>query len=309
MKKIIYVLIIFIFVFCCIELFCRIFKIGQIYTDERNSLYEYNEVLGWFPIVNKKTISSISTNEIKYFNNSLGFRDIEHNYNEKDKKRIMFLGDSFCFGYRVKQDKIFVELLREKLKYCEIFNCGVSGYSTDQEFLLLQEYFDIIKPDIVFLLVCMENDIQESQYNMVYEYYKPYFTQDNNVFTLKGIPVPKTWLYYKNNFFIKRSNFICFLLKTYILIKNPVIFTNNTRTIFNIMSAMKNFLKNNDCDLIIGLTKNNKAVERGFSDNNIKYIVLENSNIIENDMHWNEKGHKFVSDKIYEFFKQKNIIE
>ena len=203
MKKIIYVLIIFIFVFFCIEIFCRIFDIGKTCSDERNTIYQYDSHLGWFPIPNTNAKLTDSISQIEYNHNSLGFRDIEHNYNEKNKKRIMFIGDSFCYGYGVNQNETFVELLRDKISDFELFNCGISGYGTDQEYLLLRKYFDIIKPDIVFLLYC-ENDIIDNILNNNYlGYYKPYFIEQDGSIIPKGIPVPKSWLYYKNNFFVK----------------------------------------------------------------------------------------------------------
>ena len=305
MKKIIYVLIIIIFVFFCIEIFCRIVNIGKSIIDERNFLYQYNSILGWFPKSNKEITMVDFIGKSKYTNNSLGFRDIEHDYKEQNKDRIMFIGDSFCFGYGVNQNKVFVELLRYKLKEYELFNCGISGYSTDQEFLLLQMYFDLIKPKNVFLILCVENDFQETQQNIAYEYYKPYFFREGKELILKGVPIPKTWLYYRNNFFIKHSRFINILLRICIIIKHPLIFTNDATTTFNIILAMQSFLTDKDCNFIIGLTKKDTQIEEFCLKNNIKHIILENDNTrSETDFHWNEKGHEVVADKIYDFFKE-----
>lgn len=306
MKETIYVIIIFLFVFCCIETFCRIFKIEQTYTDERNIIYKYDEELGWSGKPNLNT----SYIGIRVINNNLGFRDIEHNYIEKNKKRIMFIGDSFCWGYGVNQDKNFIELLRYKLKEYELFNCGISGYATDQEYILLKKYFDIIKPNIVLLVYCCANDNIENNTNFVFkQYYKPYYIIKNENLELHGIPVPKTWLYYKNNFFIKHSNFITFILKNFIIFKNPPIYTNDYGIIEDILLLFKQFLTDKNCTFYIGLTNSDDNFEKFLKSKDIKYIVLENKNTIENDIHWNEKGHEYVADKIYNFFKQENIIK
>jgi lysophospholipase L1-like esterase len=307
MKKIIYSIIIFFFVFCCIELFCRVFRIGTDFIDERNLVYKYDNKLGW---IGKPNINTYYKG-VSVVNNSLGFRDIEHNYKEKNKKRIMFIGDSFCFGYGVNQDKVFVELLRDKLKEYELFNCGISGYGTDQEYLLLMQYFDVVKPDIVFLLYS-DNDIIDNVLNNNYlGYYKPYFVPNNNDdygLILKGVPVPKSWLYYRNNFFIKYISFNKFILKNYICLKNPCLSTHDYKILKIILFNMQNFLKSKNCELILCIASDSDSNFRTIlKNNNAFFIDLENSNIIENDMHWNEKGHEYVADKIYNFLKKIKI--
>ena len=309
MKTIIYSIIIFFFVFCCIEVFCRIFNIGKKnIVDERNSIYKYDDKFGW---IGKPNLDIYYQN-IRVINNSLGFRDIEHNYNEKKKKRVLFLGDSFCWGYGVNQDKLFVELLRDKLKEYEFFNCGISGYGTDQEYILLKEYYDIIKPDIVFLFY-YDNDVIDNVLNNNYlGYYKPYFVDkdDDSVdLILKGIPVPKSWLYYGNNFFIRYSFFNNFMLQQIICMKNPCFSTHNYKILYKILFNIKAFLDSKNSEFIICIAgDNNNFLTSMLKDNNIFFIDLENSNTLD-DGHWNEKGHEYVADKIYNFLnKKKNII-
>lgn len=309
MKKTVYIIIIFVFVLFYIEIFCRVCDVnfGYTHTDERNTIYQYNDEIGW---VGKPDIDTYYKN-IHVVNNDFGFRDINHNYKEKNKKRIMFIGDSFCWGYGVNQDKIFVELLRNKLTEYELFNCGVSGYGTDQEYILLKKYYDIIKPDIVFLIFCCMNDNGENNTNFVFGgYYKPYYIIKNGELELQGVPVPKTWLYYKNNFFVKKSAFIRFLLKQFISYKNKkysdYVFDNNKTKA--IISNMKKYLDENNTEFIIGFTNEPNLLERYCKKNDIKSVLLENSDIIEKDIHWNEQGHQFVADKIYDFLKEKNKI-
>lgn len=307
MKKIIYVIIIFIFVFCCIEVTCRICGLGnKDYINSNEQIYKYDDKLGWFLNSNLNTdfkkMGIIKTN-------SIGFRDIEHNYKLKTKKRIMFIGDSFTFGDKTTQKNIFVELLRYKLKEYELFNCGVSGYGTAQEYLLLLKYFDVISPDIVFLTICF-NDVYDNIGNYVVQgYYKPLFIRKGKYIFLHNNTIPKSYNCYKNNFFIKYSNFITFILKNFITFKNPPICTNDYGIIEDILLLFKQFLIDKDCTFYIGLTHHDAALEMFFRNNDIKYIVLENSNIIENDVHWNEKGHEYVANKIYNFFEEENIIK
>ena len=310
MKKVIYVLIIFIFVFSCIEIFCRIFNIGKTYSDERNTLYQYDNYLGWMPIPNITATISNSTQQREYKHNSLGFRDIEHDYNNKTKKRIMFIGDSFCYGYGVSQNEVFTELLRNKLLDFELFNCGVSGYGSDQEYLLLEKYYTIIKPDIIFLLFC-DNDMLDNTLNNNYNgYYKPYIIKQQDNLILKGTPVPKSWLYYRYNFFVKYSRFNNFMLETFIRIKNPSLSLKNYEITGDIYNEIIKFCNLCNCQLIICIAKDDENnFKQILKDNNLFFLNLENNNVRSTtDLHWNKKGHEYVADKIYNFLKEENII-
>ena len=116
--------------------------------DERNLAYRYDERLGWFP-KEGTTTSFKGSRRISVAHNRRGFRDIEHQVG--DASRILFLGDSFVWGYDVEQSERFTERLRTGFPDWPIYNLGISGYGTDQAFLLLIDQFDFYRPDIVFL--------------------------------------------------------------------------------------------------------------------------------------------------------------
>ena len=79
--------------------------------------------------------------------NSRRFRDVEHK--KTDTSSIVFLEDSFTWGYDIEAEERYTDLLRDSLGLLKIYNLGVSGYGTDQEFILLQQQFDFYKPEIV----------------------------------------------------------------------------------------------------------------------------------------------------------------
>jgi hypothetical protein len=68
--------------------------------------------------------------------NSLGFRDDEASVNGAE---VLLLGDSFCFGWGVEEPQSCAAVF-EASSGIQTLNMGISGYSTLQEFLLLQEY-------------------------------------------------------------------------------------------------------------------------------------------------------------------------
>src|SRR5262249_26701328 len=127
--------------------------------------------------------------------------------------RVLVLGDSFVFGVGVDEEHVFTTRLSELLAASprgpyEVVNMGVSGYSTDQEYLLFRELGKTLGPDIV-LLVVTDNDFPGNAVRFAYaRYYKPYFVlEGDDVLGLRNVPVPelsagqraKLWLAQESN--------------------------------------------------------------------------------------------------------------
>jgi len=88
--------------------------------------------------------------------NADGFRDDAFKKEKKaGRKRIALIGDSVTFGLGVhKADSIYPAILEEKLKKrgdFEVYNFGVPGYNTWQEFVQLKEIVMPFQPDEVVL--------------------------------------------------------------------------------------------------------------------------------------------------------------
>src|SRR5262249_42942938 len=151
--------------------------------------------LGWFPVANS-IIQMRASCDFTATHNSQGFRDREHRASPTPK--ILFLGDSFVWGYDVQDSERFTDRLKANHPEWDVWNCGVGGYGTDQEFLLLSRCFDLTKPQVVFLLFCTETDHFDNSSNVRYGgYYKPYYTLAGNQLELHGVPVPRSerfWL-------------------------------------------------------------------------------------------------------------------
>jgi len=113
----------------------------------------YNQTLPY--ILNPNTTKVHQ--EIPYSTNSYGFRDREYTI-EKNTPRIIFLGDSFTFGYGLSSEQTFVKILENLLtnnytnNNWEVMNFGISGYNTKWEVGLLEENGLKFSPDIVILM-------------------------------------------------------------------------------------------------------------------------------------------------------------
>jgi lysophospholipase L1-like esterase len=89
--------------------------------------------------------------------NNKGFRsDTDINYKKDDGEiRVLSLGDSHTQGYEVNQNETFSDVTETVLKSkginCTVINGGVSGFSTAEELLMLENEGYKYKPDYVVL--------------------------------------------------------------------------------------------------------------------------------------------------------------
>jgi len=199
-KKLIFsfitLLISLVILIVCGEILARVLVKKYYISDVLDLTYRFDEELGWYPIENSSKQFK-GSRLITVQHNKNGFRDVDHG--SKKKKRIAFLGDSFVWGYDVEYGERFTEYLQNRMPDWEIINMGVSGFSTDQEFLLIQMWFDYYKPDIIFLVIC-DNDMIGNNRNKIYHYYKPYFTFTENKLVKHGTPVSKSLPYYAGKY-------------------------------------------------------------------------------------------------------------
>lgn len=82
------------------------------------------------------------------------------------KLRILVIGDSFTAmavtdGLHDDDEEKYFNVIKRKLN-AEIFVYAGNGYGTTQEYLVLNKYFDEIKPDLVILQVCSNDFINNS---------------------------------------------------------------------------------------------------------------------------------------------------
>lgn len=132
--------------------------------------YEEDNILGWKL---KSNFDGISFNpdrhtKIRFKTNSKGLRDREYGDKGINVFRILALGDSFTEAAEVDIEDSYTKVLEAVLnkknsdKVYEVINAGVSGYGNDQELQFLKENVQIIKPDLVIVGFCIDNDIGDN---------------------------------------------------------------------------------------------------------------------------------------------------
>jgi len=170
---------------------------------------EKDAALGWKTIANhqfKDTINDAAGVEytIDYHTYKDGFRS-EHPFGLTSSQavkraKVLFIGDSYTQAVEVGNGKTFYHLLEKKLPI-QVYAYGASGFSTLQQFMFLEKYLDVIKPDLVVWQFC-SNDFMDNYHELEMEaQYKigvrrPYLTLDNKTTYITPLPTMIQWSKY-----------------------------------------------------------------------------------------------------------------
>jgi lysophospholipase L1-like esterase len=262
-----------------------------------NLQFGYDPVLGWFPVQGSRG-DFVGSRLFHIAHNRLGFRGPEPV--QDGRPRIMFLGDSFVWGYDAEEPERFTEKLQVRHPEWNILNFGVSGYGTDQEYLLLQRVFEPYKPRLVFLVVCAANDLTDNCTNRQGEYFKPYFSCGQDQLKLEGVPVPQgERVFMMQHKLLSRSYLIRLLVAAYSRLAHPLRGPDTDPT-FALLKAIRTYVRQRGANFAVGLTASMPSIERLLKHEGIPYVDLSTSRRYpsETGEHWSPEGHDFVCDKI-----------
>ena len=148
----------------------------------------YDSTKGW---VSKPNLRDMPVFDNKVLNtNSKGFRGLtEYPYSkDKDKIRILVIGDSYTFGEEVSDNETYPFYLQELIPNSEVMNLGMHGYGHDQMLIFLKEEGIKYKPDIV-ILGFIHPDMTRNMVNFR-DYAKPKFELNDKGLKLTATPVP-----------------------------------------------------------------------------------------------------------------------
>jgi hypothetical protein len=173
-----------------VELLLRVTHITSApVSDGTYGPYRFDPELGWLAAPNARGVEESSNRTVALQHNRLGIRERE--LDDIPPDRILFLGDSFTWGYDAEVDERFTNLLQKELPQYGMVNAGVAGYGTDQQFLLMERLWDKVKPKAVVVTFCVDNDRDDNSSNVRYRQYKPYFVSTpTGELQLRGYPIP-----------------------------------------------------------------------------------------------------------------------
>ena len=167
------------------------------------SVTQHHPTIGYTFIPGIKARVSLPNEEAAYLvrANAQGFRcdrDFKARKSE-GKRRALLFGDSFTAGDGVSNGKRYGDLLEQLVEGLEVYNFGLPGTGTDQQYLAYQEFAEGIEHDLLILAVTVENIgrvasrfrpyVDERGETVVYA--KPYYVLEEGRLSLKNVPVSK----------------------------------------------------------------------------------------------------------------------
>ncbi len=117
-----------------------------------NPLYSFHDsdpVLGWRGRPNAHLRFRRPQFDVEIAHDAQGWRAPDPPPPADPTRRVLVLGDSFTWGWGVRQGAVYTDHLQRALPTVAITNRGVNGFGTGQEFLLLQQELAAHRYDIV----------------------------------------------------------------------------------------------------------------------------------------------------------------
>jgi hypothetical protein len=266
--------------------------------SERSLSYRYDAELGWMPVPGSSSeVTNARTIHAKH--NSLGLRDEE--FALDDQPTILFLGDSFVWGLDAEANERFSELLKPRFPGYKILAAGVSGYGTDQEYLLLKKLWPKVKPAVVVLVFCTNNDREDNSTNIRYEgYQKPYFaTAADGSLLLQGQPVPKSRLQaIKEDWWVRHSWLARLVSAVYLKIRHPVLYVPDPTE--RLVDKIKEFVEANGAKFLVGMQTTDAGLVRHLGAEHIPFVTFDGAAVYPGaGGHWTPDGHKLVEERLF----------
>lgn len=168
-------------------------------------------LLGWVHVPSTQGRHVHLDFEVDVATNRQGFRDDPVSFERiPGQRRVLFLGDSFGFGYGVERGELLADLLEDSFPDTEFVNASVAGYGTDQQLLFFRERGYRYAPDLVLYLF-HPNDVEDNNAARRYRYPKPQFLFDSEgKLQLTGVPVPTLSLREKFGRFLQQRTYILY---------------------------------------------------------------------------------------------------
>jgi hypothetical protein len=112
----------------------------------------------------RSRMSSETAGSVAVRINSRGYRGREYPWDAAAGFRVLGLGDSFAFGFGVKEDDTYLARLERALagRQVEVINAGLAGMGPDNEARLLAKDGAALRPDLVLLGFFVGNDLMDT---------------------------------------------------------------------------------------------------------------------------------------------------
>lgn len=243
--------------------------------------------------------------------NSDGLRDKEYSIKRNKAYRIIFLGDSFTFGWGVEQKLTFENIIEEKLNPTEIINFGIGNYNTEQEVNLFLEKGLKYSPDkvVVFYFINDAEPIPLKSRLWFFGYSRLitfYWSRIQNM----AFNICRGASYYKeyySNLYRDKSAGWARAQKAFLKLKD-VCDDNNIKLQVVLLPETHNFINypfKKEHNLIIAFLKSYNIDYIDLAPFFESYIDSTKLWVATDDAHFNAEGHKLIAEYISDFIAKK----
>ena len=274
---------------------------------ELGEAFQFDPELGWVPVPNAATQQTSGNRTISVRHNSLGLRERELSDIAPD--RFLFLGDSFTYGYDAEANERFSDLLQKALPRYGIVNAGVSGYGTDQQFLLMKRLWNEINPKYVVLTFCVDNDRDDNTSSYRYrKYHKPYFVRTGDgEWQVRGYPLPRLS---RNDLsdsgWLERFALLRFAVDAYRALRNREIIVPDPTE--DVIGMMRRTVEARGARLVVGLQRHEPRLETYLQAQKIPYVTFEDApGYPVAGWHWTPEGNAVVAKTYLALFAEIGI--
>jgi hypothetical protein len=289
------------------ELLLRVIDFSAPSRFELGEAFQFDPELGWVPVPNAAAQQTSGNRTISVRHNSLGLRERELSDIAPD--RFLFLGDSFTYGYDAEANERFSDLLQKALPRYGIVNAGVSGYGTDQQFLLMKRFWNEISPKYVVLTFCVDNDRDDNTSSYRYrKYHKPYFVRTpDGEWQVRGYPLPgPSRDDIRGSAWLEHFALVRFAVDAYRALRNREIIVPDPTE--DVIGMMRRTAEAHGARLVVGLQRHEPRLETYLQAEKIPYTTFEDApGYPVAGWHWTPEGNAIVAKKYLALFTEMGI--
>jgi lysophospholipase L1-like esterase len=263
--------------------------------------------------------------------------------NLKSKKpKILVIGDSYTHATAVSDNKTYYSILKNSLDV-EVFAYGVPGYGTLQQYLAIEKYFDMVKPDLLLWQFCT-NDIINNSFELETAstlnnngMVRPYWVAGRIEYIM-----PKNYTSLIRDLALRYSRFLGFIITRLDMIiatgLGPTVetdikqqgwmqqgFVRSVQVTHELMGKVKNRVGDTVIAAFVAGTGPSYGPEYeeafrqisahyniAFLDTESSVIAAEKRGVVvrhKDGGHWNEAGHRIVGNTLAESLKKNCLIK
>ncbi|NDK07628.1 hypothetical protein EOM39_00100 [Candidatus Gracilibacteria bacterium] len=273
-------------------------------------------------------------NDIPYWDSEYRGPFLNYKYDKQLKCRILGIGDSIMQGSGVGGNSTYLYNLSKKLDNTEIINMAIPGFDLLQEIIKYNEEKLGDNTDLLIWHIWSDDDNIYKYINgvlydsevVINDYGEPilfsYIPRNINLYLIKNSYIYNKLLKIKIKNDVKKtsiSNINYVINKLDIILKDYLSKGNNKKVLLIFSPSLDNNSYSEEFSTgIKGVNPLYTKIENKLSQyNNIKMLYLDKFfkgievKEIRHDpvCHFNEKGHKIISEKLYEYIKTNKLLD